>query len=397
MACSIVAFRSWQQDDYLKTLAVIASVGIAMILVDLLHYRVQHNEATGLSANPLRPFDARRSLRKIAGLWLSIGIVASLYWLLPIYADGFYDPFKKAALYSLPAVALLSPLYVAYVDRRQFEPEDAYATLGGLLAGRRPADWSMLAAHARGWTIKGFFLPVMFVFTNSDLAALWSRTPLLQSNDFQHVFSLGIDLLYLTDVLFATAAYTLTLRLSDSHIRSAEPTVSGWAICLICYPPFWSQVGVRYLAFDQDNAYWGQFFWSHPVLYGVWGGVILALVTIYAWSTVIFGLRFSNLTNRGIITSGPYRWVKHPAYLSKNISWWMISVPFIPGAGWSVALQSCLLLAGLNTVYWLRAITEERHLSADQAYRAYQQFIAQEGLWAIIRRRISGMRGLARA
>jgi hypothetical protein len=54
---------------------------------------------------------------------------------------------------------------------------------------------------------------------------------------------------------------------------------------------------------------------------------------IYVWSTAVFGLRFSDLTHRGIITNGPYRWVKRPAFLTKNLSWWMISVPFIAGAG----------------------------------------------------------------
>lgn len=37
-------------------------------------------------------------------------------------------------------------------------------------------------------------------------------------------------------------------------------------------------------------------------------------MAIYAWATIMFGGRFSNLTHRGIITNGPYPWTKHPAY-----------------------------------------------------------------------------------
>jgi protein-S-isoprenylcysteine O-methyltransferase Ste14 len=388
LALAGVGLRSWQQPDHVKTLVVLASMAFAMMLVDLLLYRVQRNVTTGLSAVPLRPFDAERTIRKLAGFWLTIGLIAGLYWLLPVYADKFYDPFEQAALDCLLWLALLSPLYVGYVDRLQRDPEDAYAVLGALLLGRRPTDWSLLAAHARGWAIKAFFLPLMFIFAHKDLVALWSRDALLPAAGFQHVFSLCIDLLYLIDVAFAAVAYTVTLRLTDSHIRSADPTVSGWLVCLVCYPPFWSQVVVQYLGYDQDGTYWGHFFGPYPVLYGLWGGAILVLVAIYAWATVAFGLRFSNLTNRGIITSGPYRWVKHPAYLCKNASYWMISVPFLSNVGWEVALQSCLLLAGLNVLYWLRAITEERHLSADPDYRAYQEFIAREGLWAVIRRNL---------
>jgi protein-S-isoprenylcysteine O-methyltransferase Ste14 len=93
-------------------------------------------------------------------------------------------------------------------------------------------------------------------------------------------------------------------------------------------------------------------------------------------------VRFSNLTNRGVITTGPYRWSKHPAYITKNLSWWMISVPFVADAGWPTAVQSCLLLAGVNLIYFLRARTEERHLSQDPVYRDYAAFIASEGLLA---------------
>ncbi|MDX8439432.1 methyltransferase family protein [Mesorhizobium australafricanum] len=383
---AVISLRWWQQPDYVRTLAVLAVVALAMVVVDLQVYRVHLNASSGLSAAPMRPLDVKRTLHKLVGLWLTVGAVAALYWLLPVYADSFYGPFKQAALYGLPALVLLSPVYIALVDRLQRQPEDAYAELGRLITCDRPRDWSMLVAHGRGWIVKGFFLPLMFVYTNNDLAALWAGPSLVRIDNFEHFFSFGIDFLYLVDVLFAVVAYTLTLRLTDSHMRSTEPTVSGWVVCLFCYPPFWSSVGLKYLAYDQDGAYWGHFLEPYPLLYGLWGSIILALVLVYAWATVSFGLRFSNLTNRGIITNGPYRWVKHPAYLCKNIGWWMISMPFLSTMGWTTALQSCLLLAGVNSVYWLRAVTEERHLAADPAYREYQAFIARHGLWARIRR-----------
>jgi protein-S-isoprenylcysteine O-methyltransferase Ste14 len=123
-----------------------------------------------------------------------------------------------------------------------------------------------------------------------------------------------------------------------------------------------------------------------PNLANAWGITILALVLIYGLSTVAFGMRFSNLTNRGIITSGPYRYTKHPAYLAKNLSWWMISMPFLSVLGPAAALRHCLLLGLLNGVYYLRAKTEERHLAADPAYVAYAAWIAERGLFARLRR-----------
>jgi protein-S-isoprenylcysteine O-methyltransferase Ste14 len=60
----------------------------------------------------------------------------------------------------------------------------------------------------------------------------------------------------------------------------------------------------------------------------------------------------------------------------------MISVPFVAGGGWLVAIQSCLMLGAANLIYYLRARTEERHLAADPVYRDYQDYIARHGLFA---------------
>ena len=385
---AIVLLRGWLAPAWLKALAVLAGVAATMILVEVAVYRTHLNPTTGLSWRALRPIDLRRSAQKLIGFWLTIGALAGAYCLLPPLATEFFAPFRAAALWGLPALAIFSPIYIALIDQRQREPVDAYAQIAMLLGGTRPADWTALRLHARGWVVKGFFLPLMFVYVSSNLAGLWSGPLLPPAGDFERFFSWAIDLLYLLDVLLAAIAYTLTLRVIDTQIRSVEPTAGGWIVCLACYPPF-NDVTGRFLPFDQDGLFWGKIFAPWPAAYALWGSVILGLVFIYAWSTAAFGLRFSNLTNRGIITAGPYRWTKHPAYISKNLSWWMISAPFVAGAGWATALQSCLLLGGVNLIYFLRARTEERHLSQDPAYREYAAFIASEGLLARLRRAVA--------
>jgi isoprenylcysteine carboxyl methyltransferase (ICMT) family protein len=377
---SALLLRDWPQTDIIKTLAVLFTTAAAMIGVDLLVYRVHRNAGREMTRQPKRALDLLRVAQKLMGFWLTIGIIAALYALVPEYKNAFYTPFKDAALLLLPALLVASPFYIAYVDRRQNDPVDSYAQLAMLLGGHRPADWGPLQTHARGWLVKAFFIPLMFVYLHNDLAAMWSG-PYGMQLDFRHIFQRLYDLFFLLDVLLAVITYSLTLRLLDNHVRSVEPTLGGWIICLICYRPIVDVQG-QYIQFDLDNLYWGDVFAPYPLIYALWGSAILLLLFIYFWSTVAFGLRFSNLTHRGIITSGPYRWVKHPAYLAKNLSWWMISVPFIAGAGWWVALQSCLMLGAANLVYYLRARTEERHLAADPVYRDYQNYIATQGLFA---------------
>jgi len=381
---AVAALQGWGEPVWAKAIAVMAVVAAAMIAVDALTHRLAHRP-WGLGARPVRALDGVRIARKLVGFWLTIGALAAAYAWLPVYADASFDAFKSAALACLPVVVILSPFYIAYVDRRQADPDDAYVQLSALLGGTRPDDWNALRQHALGWIVKGFFLPLMFGFIVGDLTNFWSGPLLPRLDSFEAVFSRLIDLFYFIDVLLAGVAYVLTLRVLDTHIRSTEPTMSGWVVCLLCYPPFNTITG-QYLPYDQDDLFWGKVFAAYPALYVIWGSAILVLVFVYMWSTAAFGLRFSNLTNRGIITNGPYRWSKHPAYISKNLSWWLISVPFIAGAGWQQAVQSCLLLGGVNLIYFLRARTEERHLGRDPAYRDYAQMIARTGLIA----RISG-------
>ena len=376
---SAVLLRDWPQASTIKTLAVLFAMAAAMIGVDLLVYRVQRNASRGMTWQPRRRLDLFRVAQKLTGFWLTIGIIAVLYALIPEYQNAFYAPFKDAALLLLPALLVVSPFYIATVDRRQDDPFDAYAQLAMLLGGNRPDDWGPLQIHARGWLVKAFFTPLMFVYVNNDLAMLWSGQSI--QFDFQHIYARLYDLFFLLDVLLATVTYALTLRILDNHVRSVEPTLGGWIICVICYRPL-TDVQAPYIQYELDKVYWGDVFSPYPLLYVLWGSAILFLVLIYVWSTAAFGLRFSNLTHRGIITNGPYRWVKHPAYLAKNLSWWMISVPFIAGAGWLIAIQSCIMLGVVNLIYYLRAKSEERHLAADPVYRDYQDYIATQGLFA---------------
>jgi len=62
-------------------------------------------------------------------------------------------------------------------------------------------------------------------------------------------------------------------------------------------------------------------------------------------------------------------------------------VPFLIGADGSLAdtLRHCSLLLLLGGIYFLRARTEEAHLSHDPDYRSYAEWIAVHGLFARLR------------
>ncbi|MDI1294771.1 MAG: isoprenylcysteine carboxylmethyltransferase family protein, partial [bacterium] len=130
------------------------------------------------------------------------------------------------------------------------------------------------------------------------------------------------------------------------------------------------------LDYHAGGAEWDVWTQGHTTLQWLLGGWLVLLTGLYAWATVAFGLRFSNLTHRGIVTHGPYRWTRHPAYLAKNLFWWFSALPFLTLTGsLTDMVRNCAMLAITNAVYYWRAKTEEKHLSADSDYRAYSEWM----------------------
>jgi protein-S-isoprenylcysteine O-methyltransferase Ste14 len=166
--------------------------------------------------------------------------------------------------------------------------------------------------------------------------------------------------------------------------------LAGWLAALICYPPFIQMGGNDVLDYHPGTADWAYWMQGHTALLWAWGAVMVVLTGIYAWATVAFGLRFSNLTYRGIITNGPYRFTRHPAYLSKNAFWWLSTLPFLSVEHNPVDMVRNTVLLGLvSAVYFWRAQTEEKHLLAEDAkYRDYHAWMAQN---AAITRGLSGL------
>ena len=102
---------------------------------------------------------------------------------------------------------------------------------------------------------------------------------------------------------------------------------------------------------------------------------ILALMGIFAWASISLGFKASNLTHRGIVTKGPYRFIRHPAYMCKSMAWWIGGIPFVVNAAGSGLIAVILTLIPLivwSYIYFLRAMTEERHLiSVNSEYEDY--------------------------
>lgn len=322
---------------------------------------------------------------KLLGLYATFGLLLFIYWVLPEYHGEFYARFQAVLYQGLLVAALLAVPYFSWLDPRMAYPHDAHYHLGLLVCGKRhSADLRMIGEHMKGWAIKGFFLPLMTTYLLQNIEQLAGFD--YGFPDYLTFYRVAYHLMFSVDLLFACTGYVMTLRLFRTQIFSAEPTALGWLVCIMCYQPFWAALFYSHYFTYDDGYYWDHFVAGAPILRIVWGTAILACLGMYAWATLAFGYRFSNLTYRGLITSGPYRITKHPAYVFKCTSWWLVSVPFIVTQGADESLRQCLMLAGLCAVYFVRARTEENHLSNYPEYVAYAEAMNRRSLFAILGR-----------
>ena len=223
--------------------------------------------------------------------------------------------------------------------------------------------------------VKFFFMPLMLVWLFGHLATMFYQWSLYM--DIQTFFPNGYWLIFqsilLLDVLFFALGYMIEHPCLGNEIRSVEPTLLGWSVALVCYPPF---NGMMNEVLGWHSADYPEF--QSVMAQYIAGIAMLVFLAIYAWASLALNLKASNLTHRGIVNKGPYRWVRHPAYIAKNIAWWIGGIPIVMFA-WQEGIGNTAYIIfgilGWTFIYYLRAITEERHLSRDGDYVRYCQSV----------------------
>lgn len=190
-------------------------------------------------------------------------------------------------------------------------------------------------------------------------------------NRHLHYFLLNIILLF--DFVPFVIGYLVQSQRLGNDIVSVDASLLGWVACVLCYPPFNDSVS-QFFPW-QVNELAPAYPLFPAAVHIALNLLLLACFGVYAWASVSLGFKCSNLTNRGTVSRGPYRWVRHPAYAFKNLAWWLGALPVFMRMADSSALAAAwgvCSLAGWTGIYALRAVTEERHmLRVDTGYARY--------------------------
>ena len=363
-------------------LALLASGG-PMVAWSLLVDKVHRRASTGIDWTAPRPLRdvLDISITKLAGLWATWALIAFIYCIGRWYWRGNYLFAMDKMAFCAPILFLGAIPYVLWLDRVLVEPRDGAWHFGAMLIGREAHDRAEVWHHLRAWAVKGFFIAFMLSIVTLGVMEEVKADFTQVAHDPVSIGYVTIDFMFMIDVQIAMVGYLLTIKPLDAHIRTANPLLAGWVAALICYPPFIEMGSGSVLDYHQNTADWSVWMGGHNALLWVWAVLLVVLTAIYAWATVAFGIRFSNLTYRGVLTNGPYAWTRHPAYLAKNTFWWMQTLPFLATTHSTVdAVRNTVTLGLVSAVYYWRARTEEAHLlAADAKYRAYHAWMADYG------------------
>lgn len=331
---------------------------------------------------PIKPF-GQSVFWRAASLWLLISLFYFIYNAHPIYTNPEFDNARMLIKGAYIVFNVLVFPYTYFTLKFNYRLKDDFRDPSiiffvllkriGLFTATR--DFNQIAGLFKvkrfnnfclTTLVKGFYLPLMALFMfhhSTTVQSLLGRmsTPMGGIELTNWFLDLVYNSLFIVDTGIALIGYGLELKWLGNKTKSVEPTMFGWAVALMCYPPF-NEISGRYLPLQDRQDLFIPITDEQRIFIRI---IIIALYVIFVWATVALGVKFSNLSNKGIIARGPYKYVRHPAYAAKNIAWWFEHLQFMKD-GVNVIPLLCW-----NLVYTLRAITEERHLMKDPDYREY--------------------------
>ncbi len=299
------------------------------------------------------------------GLSQDRGLLSSLAATYEVYKRNdfsyFFHYFVDA--YWIATLVLVFP-FLYYFDSQRTVEQDKYSNLVksilSFVTGRpfwnKTARLGMLTLF-----VKFFYIPLLVTWVINNTMHQLYLTHTFHA-DLATVNAYLVALFIYIDTAIYCFGYLFEFNFLKNTIKTVEPTVLGWVVCLWCYPPFNI---FSFRIFDHE-------FVRLTHSYPPWvNALVLCLITvlwgIFAWASLSLGWKASNLTNRGIVRHGPYRFVRHPAYAAKLFLWYLQGIFF--------GQYFIGIMFGFTLIYILRAWTEERHLSLDPDYREYRKTV----------------------
>jgi protein-S-isoprenylcysteine O-methyltransferase Ste14 len=262
---------------------------------------------------------------------------------------------------------LIDPLLVCFISyftvqmylSSKVKIESKYGLLIQEISDGKLFSLSSLSRTAlRAYCLKLIFIPFLASWVIQNINHIEFLYANLHKIDLWFINKFLLASIFLVDSFIFLQGYCIESNRLKNNIISVDSSKLGWFVCLICYPPLnyyvFTLVDFKQTAISIDISL--QF------------EIILTIAITFLWlifviASLNLGFKASNLTNRGVVDRGLYKYCRHPAYSAKMMIW-LIQTLFLGTYFLSFFIALCV-------VYILRAYTEERHLIEGQEYKEY--------------------------
>ncbi len=211
------------------------------------------------------------------------------------------------------------------------------------------------------------FLKVMFAQAKQYIGS----TGIVGGGISQYIIDTGdmwVKIIFTVTTSVFAISYLTELDLFKNKIKSSDTTPLGILSCIICYYPIIILTN-KFIQVTQNSLIPVD---NQTVL------VILNILVIMAnFGSMIailrLGTKAGNLTNRGIVTGFPYNIIRHPDYTMRVCYIIFTTIPLYLIQSEYVGEKIFITIGTLAWIYiyYLRSITEERHLIKDEKYQQY--------------------------
>lgn len=376
-----------------KSVAVIV-VGVAMVqaFVEICRQRTYTH---------WHPVSWTEVKTRFLGIVAGVGTVLFFLWLIPEYLDSKYAQPLSEVKYLYAAVVLLCALptlYItnAYLGNKKDGTYEMGVVLSRFFGQSKKVDWGLVRDGLLEWILRGFFLVLNFTTAVALIAPFKLGGIPPMPSDFVQGVLLFLKFNFLILICTIIPGYMFSSRLLGTEVRNLDRSAFGWLVTFVCYNPLVSVTFVAWLNYSffvqAGTIPWVSHLSPYPVMLLVVGSVIIVMELIHLWAETTLGIRSSNLMHRGVITTGPFRFTKHPVYVAKCIGWFFMTLPFMGMGSILHNIQMTLLFLGVCTVYGMRAWAEEKIFRDDSDYQRYAAYIDTYGIFSSLGRRIPLLR-----
>ncbi len=219
--------------------------------------------------------------------------------------------------------------------------------------------------------MRTYFIPIMVVqvYIYTAYSVNFLNNPVNSYPLLTILFGIT-GILWLADTVNASLSYCIESRWMENRTRSIDLTLGGWAVCLICYTPL-NEIPSYFFFFAPmvvTNNESQLIIANINFLYAIKIVEILLLAT-HIYIDISLGPSVANITLKKLQTKGFYGLIRHPGTTFKLLFWLMQSVFY--KRFWRLKVIFGYIMWA--TIYVLRALTEERHLSQHNDYIEYKK------------------------